>query len=96
MPASNVHSPIRRLAASVVMVIGMVVALVAIFADQLGIGGGKGFGYVQLIGLIVGIALILAGLATIVRAALAPDAEIPITRSPHFDGRPDSGLKPRQ
>lgn len=96
MPASTAHSPVRRLAASAVIGIGIVVALLAIFADQLGIGGGKGFGYVQLIGLIVGIALILAGLATIVRAALAPGAEIPVVRDRPFDGGADAGLKPRR
>lgn len=96
MPAPTAHSPFRRVAASAVIVIGIVVALVAIFADQLGIGGGKGFGYVQLIGLIVGIALVLAGLATLVRAALAPDAEIPVTRDSTFDHNADAGLKPRR
>jgi hypothetical protein len=66
--------------ASVVIAIGVIVSLIAIFADQLGIGGGKGFGYVQLIGLIVGIALVLAGLASVVRTVLAPDTELPVTR----------------
>lgn len=87
MPAPTARSPIRRVIASAVIVIGIIVSLIAIFADQLGIGGGKGFGYVQLIGLIVGIALVLAGLATILRAALAPDTEIPVSR----DGRIDRG-----
>ena len=96
MPAPTAPNPIRRLAASALIAVGIVVALVAIFADQIGIGGGKGFGYVQLIGLIVGIALILAGLAMIVRAALAPGAEIPVIRDSHFDGGADAGLKPRR
>lgn len=80
MPAHPARSPIRRVTASIVIAIGVVVSLIAIFADQLGIGGGKGFGYVQLIGLIAGIALILAGLATVLRSTLAPDTELPVTR----------------
>ncbi len=80
MPAHPTRSPIRRVTASVVIAIGVIVSLIAIFADQLGIGGGKGFGYVQLIGLIVGIALVLAGLASVVRTVLAPDTELPVTR----------------
>lgn len=94
MPAPTTHNPVRRVTASAVIVVGIVVGLVAIFADPLGIGGGKGFGYVQLIGLIVGIALVLAGLATLVRAALAPDAEIPVTQDGRVDHNANARLKP--
>lgn len=80
MPAHPARSPIRRVIASIVIVVGAIVCLIAIFADQLGIGGGKGFGYVQLIGLIVGIALILAGAATVLRSTIAPNTELPVSR----------------
>ncbi|MGB3327537.1 MAG: hypothetical protein WBA46_01200 [Thermomicrobiales bacterium] len=47
------------------LVIGAVLMLLALFADSLGIGGGRGFGYQQLIVLIVGLVLALSGAALI-------------------------------
>lgn len=37
-------------------------ALFALLADRLGVGGGEGFGYQQMIVLIIGIVLMLSGL----------------------------------
>jgi hypothetical protein len=51
------------MSAAVLVVLGIGLSLFAIYADSMGIGGGKGFGYQQLICLIVGIVLILGGLA---------------------------------
>jgi hypothetical protein len=42
--------------------LGVLVVLVSALADVLGIGGQPGFGYKQGAGVLVGIALILAGL----------------------------------
>jgi hypothetical protein len=52
-----------RVSAGLLIAIGVALVLLAGFADTLNIGGGKGFGYQQLIGLIGGIVLILSGLA---------------------------------
>jgi hypothetical protein len=51
------------MSAGLLIASGVGLSLFAIYADSLGIGGGKGFGYQQLICLIVGIVLILSGLA---------------------------------
>lgn len=47
------------------LVIGVVLMLVALLADVLGFGGGRGFGYQQLIVLIVGLVLALSGAALV-------------------------------
>jgi hypothetical protein len=45
-----------------IVVIGVLLALVSIFADPLGIGGEPRFGWKQTIGLAVGVALVVFGL----------------------------------
>lgn len=62
--------PILRASAGLLLAVGVVLLLLAIFADPLDIGGGEGFGYQQLIGLIVGIVLVLLGLAIIFQRQL--------------------------
>jgi hypothetical protein len=57
------RKPVLRVSAVVMIVAGAALCLLAIFADSLLPGGGRGFGYQQLIALIVGIVLILGGLA---------------------------------
>jgi hypothetical protein len=52
----------QRGSALLILVIGVLLALVSIFADSLGIGGKPGFGYKQTVGLVVGVALIALGL----------------------------------
>jgi hypothetical protein len=47
--------------ALVIVVLGVLLALVSIFADALGLGGQPGFGWKQVIGLVVGLALVAAG-----------------------------------
>jgi hypothetical protein len=42
--------------------IGVLLALLSLFADPLGIGGQPGFGYKQWAGLIVGVALAAVGI----------------------------------
>jgi hypothetical protein len=46
---------------NLVLGLGVLVALVSVLADAFGIGGQPGFGYKQGAGLLVGIALIVAG-----------------------------------
>jgi hypothetical protein len=46
----------------VVLVVGVLLVLLSIFADSLGVGGKPGFGYKQTIGLVIGVALVAFGL----------------------------------
>ena len=48
--------------ARVVIGIGTLLVLIALFADPLGLGGRSGFGWKQGLGLVIGAAVILAGL----------------------------------
>ena len=45
-----------------ILVIGILLALVSLFADPLGVGGNPGFGWKQTVGLVVGVALAALGL----------------------------------
>jgi hypothetical protein len=54
--------------AAVLLIAGTALAVFALLADRLGIGGGEGFGYQQMIVLIIGIVMVLGGL----RMAFAP------------------------
>lgn len=62
-------SPIKAVSLSL-LIAGVLLMLFALFADTLGIGGGKGFGYQQLIVLIVGLVLALSGSALIIQPYL--------------------------
>jgi len=57
-----------RTIAILLMLAGLVVAILAIFADTLGYGTGRGFGYYQMIILIGGIVIALVGVAMLVNA----------------------------
>ena len=46
----------------VVLVLGIVLALVSLFADAIGVGGEPGFGWKQTLGLVVGVGLVALGL----------------------------------
>ncbi|CAN5761485.1 MAG: hypothetical protein M3451_09225 [Chloroflexota bacterium] len=48
--------------------IGMMLMLFALLADVIGVGGGEGFGYQQLIVLIIGVVLALGGGAMMAQA----------------------------
>jgi len=67
-----------RVTALVLVAVGLALIALSIAADALDIGGGEGFGYQQLIGVIVGLALILGAVALLTRAASTPGAEAPI------------------
>ena len=43
------------------LVLGLLLALVSLFADPLGVGGTPGFGWKQTLGLVVGVALAALG-----------------------------------
>ena len=61
----------------VLMLVGVGLAALALLADPLDFGGGEGFGYQQLIVLIVGIALILAGVRIVAQSAIGRLTERP-------------------
>ncbi len=44
------------------LVVGVVLAFISIFADRIGLGATPGFGWEQTLGLVIGAALILVGL----------------------------------
>lgn len=54
--------------------VGVGLVLLSLAADLLNIGGGRGFGYQQLIVLIVGIVVILGGLGVILHPRLGTSA----------------------
>jgi len=53
--------PAAKLSGSVLLMLGAGLVALSLLADRLDRDGGEGFGYQQLIGLIVGIALVLGG-----------------------------------
>ena len=69
-------SPAVRGFAVAVLVLGALLIVASIFADQLNlIGGGVGFGWKQLIGAIVGLVLLLLGLAWLLQPPLGRDVD---------------------
>ena len=48
------------------MLTGLVIAIVAILADTINIGTGRGFGYYQMIVLIAGVVIFLIGILVII------------------------------
>lgn len=63
----SAQRPASRSLALLLLALGAVIALLAIFADSLGYGTGRGFGYYQMIILIGGLIAGLAGLALLVQ-----------------------------
>ena len=64
MKPRTAPNPMVRALALLLLVAGAAVTFASLFADQIdliGIGGGAGFGWKQLIGVIVGLALLLVG-----------------------------------
>ena len=65
-----------RLGALVLIAIGAVLMVGAVFADPLGLsGGGDGFGWKQLIAAIVGLVILLAGVAWFLRPILGDESD---------------------
>ncbi|HRA46676.1 MAG TPA: hypothetical protein PK819_01240, partial [Thermomicrobiales bacterium] len=58
-PQANSALSSRRVAV-IVMIVGLLMAVVAIFADDIGLsGGGDGYGWKQMIATIVGLAILV-------------------------------------
>lgn len=53
------------------LVAGTIILLLGIFADTLGIGTGRGFGYYQMIVVIAGLVLLLGGIAMVLQRWIA-------------------------
>ena len=69
-------SPAARIFAGAVLLLGALLTLASVFADHLNlIGGGVGFGWKQLIGAIVGLVLLLLGLAWLLQPPLGRDID---------------------
>ena len=62
MRSPDTNRPTTKAIGSLLVLIGAGLALFALLADRIEFGGGEGFGYQQLIVLIVGIVLILGGI----------------------------------
>lgn len=52
----------QRGSALVILIVGVLLALLSLFADRFGVGGTPGFGWKQTIGLVIGIAVAAFGL----------------------------------
>jgi hypothetical protein len=62
MKSRSAPNPMIRVLALLLLVAGVAVTLGSLFADQLNLtAGGEGLGWKQLIGAIVGLALVLVG-----------------------------------
>ena len=49
----------RRTWSWLTLVVGILLALISIFADQIGLGAMPGFGWKQILGLVIGVVFIL-------------------------------------
>jgi len=67
-PQANSALSSRRVAV-IVMIVGLLMAVVAIFADDIGLsGGGDGYGWKQMIATIVGLAILVLGAGMALRS----------------------------
>ena len=74
----------------VVIGIGALLVLIALFADPLGLGGQSGFGWKQGLGLVIGAVVILAGLSAASGEGLYVGTA---TRAPEGTRTPDPRLR---
>ena len=72
-------SPTIRIIAAVMLVVGVLLTLGSLFADQLNLtGGGVGLGWKQLIGVVVGLVLFLLGGAWLVQPPTSRGSDRPL------------------
>jgi hypothetical protein len=71
-------APTFRAVALILMVLGAALVLVSLFADPLGVsGGGEGFGFKQLIAVIVGLMLLFGGVGWLLRPMMNIEQDEP-------------------
>jgi hypothetical protein len=72
----------------VILLIGLGLIVLSLIADSIGLGGGRGFGYQQLIVVIVGVAAVLFGAAILLQPHIHDDRrDPPYTDDPETDPR---------
>jgi hypothetical protein len=65
-----------RIASLIVIAVGTILMVGAVFADPIGLsGGGDGFGWKQLIAAIVGLVILLSGVAWFLRPILGEEPD---------------------
>jgi predicted phage tail protein len=71
-------APTLRPVALVLIVLGAALVVVSLFADPLGVsGGGEGFGFKQLIAVIVGLVMVFGGVGWLLRPMMTTDQDEP-------------------
>ena len=79
MKPQAVSSPALRIMAAIMLVVGVLLTVGSIFADQLNLtGGGIGLGWKQLIGVVVGLVLALLGGAWLVQPPTSRGIDRPL------------------
>ncbi|MBA2755628.1 MAG: hypothetical protein H0U40_14405 [Chloroflexia bacterium] len=69
-----------RVFAFALISIGLILLIVAVFADRFGFGEGVGLGWKQLIAAITGLALVLGGLSWLMQPLAEADRDEPFER----------------
>lgn len=79
MKPQAASSPALRIMAAIMLVVGVLLTVGSIFADQLNLtGGGIGLGWKQLIGVVVGLVLALLGGAWLVQPPTSRGIDRPL------------------
>ncbi len=71
-----------RTAGVIVLLIGLGLMVLSLIADSIGLGGGRGFGYQQLIVFIVGMVAVLFGGAILLQPRTPDEHDPPYTDDP--------------
>ncbi len=83
------QSPIfaSRAAGLTILTIGLALMAFSLLADTLGVGGGRGFGYEQMIVFIAGMVVVLFAGAILLQPRIGHDASDTFTQDPDPDRR---------
>lgn len=73
-------TPFVRALSLALIAIGMLLLIIAVFADRFGIGEGIGLGWKQLIAAIIGLVFVLGGLASLMQPLSGSNGEEPFDR----------------